>query len=109
MPAPGPRVTYRQSTRAGRCARVFLSACVWCLPRFQPGEIARVALQRVNREAFLDLYVTEEFADEIALVQWFGHRSDYRLKLSTDSTRYAVSKSSYEKEGSRKDDGIELF
>jgi hypothetical protein len=33
-------------------------------------------LQRVSGEPFLDLNVTEEFADQIALVQPFGHQDE---------------------------------
>src|SRR5258708_7842682 len=55
----------------------FFNLLVPCFrPGLQSAKIARVVLQRVNREAFLDLYVTKEFADEISLVDSFGHQKE---------------------------------
>src|SRR6266404_3855156 len=45
-------------------------------PILQLRNVARVTLQRVCREAFLDLNVTEEFADEIAKINLLAHRED---------------------------------
>src|SRR6266478_9472022 len=45
-------------------------------PALQPGKIARIALQRVSREALLDLNVTQEFADQVALVYSLGHHDE---------------------------------